>query len=314
MTQLGKSLLLVVGSLLLGACGPVPEGEELEAMEPAVNRPVGSGPLELELPEVSEQGFAGDLGSRVGVAVATYSNTCTASNQWRTSCGSGSSRDIWYSWKVPEGGTYRISTSHSNFDTVLEIRPLNDSASVLRCNDDISSTNYQSSITNGFTRGTQLMLIIEGYEGDCGSVQLAGKNPQQVVSKFVGLFSEDGTQPGKDVGTGERPVATRPGEKPTTVDSVNGVDNQVAIALVDDVTVLAVVALALLGANYWYMTRKERDEVIRVATAFISREGARLGGVLSEAWRKTKGNIGELRKTISDAIGSNVFNRFLRGC
>ncbi len=142
-------------------------------MEPAVKRPVGSGPSEeLEFPDVNAQGFAGDLGSRVGTGVAAYPNTCTASNQWRTSCGSGSSRDIWYSWRVPEAGTYRISTTGSSFDTVLELRPLNDSGSVLRCDDDISSSNLQSSITNGFTRGTQLMIIIEGYEGDCGAVRL----------------------------------------------------------------------------------------------------------------------------------------------
>ena len=176
MTALKKLFPSVLFALLLAACGPVPEGEEFEPTEPTepvTKQPVGSGPVEaLEPGEVMQQTYAGDLGSRTGSSVATHPNTCTTSNQWRTSCGSGSSRDIWYLWKVPESGTYTISTVGSNFDTVLEVRPFNDTASVLRCNDDISSSNLQSRFTNGFIRGTSLMIIIEGYEGDCGAVRL----------------------------------------------------------------------------------------------------------------------------------------------
>ncbi|HZI16129.1 MAG TPA: hypothetical protein VE153_37535 [Myxococcus sp.] len=172
MTRLNKTLPSMLFALLLAACGPVPEGEELEPTESMTKRPVGSSPVEdLEPGEVTQLTFAGDLGSRLGSPVATYASTCTASNQWRTSCGSGSSRDIAYVWRVPETGTYTFSTTGSDFDTVLEVRHYNDSASVLGCNDD-TSTTLQSRFTNAFIRGTLLLIIIEGFEGDCGAARL----------------------------------------------------------------------------------------------------------------------------------------------
>ena len=176
------SLLVMTASwaLLLGACGPAPEGEELEAAGPgAFNdaKPRKSGATAPYVPElmepgtVSQQSFAGDLGSRLGAPIATY-NTCSASNQWRTTCGSGSSRDVSYVWRVPETGAYSFSTINSSFDTVLEIRNYRATSEVMGCNDDTGSV-YQSRVTlTGLVKGVLLLITIEGYEGDCGNVQL----------------------------------------------------------------------------------------------------------------------------------------------
>jgi hypothetical protein len=57
-------------------------------------------------------------------------------------------------------------------DTILEIRNYRSTSEVIACDDDTSST-YQSLITlNSLARGAKLLIIIEGYEGDCGNAYL----------------------------------------------------------------------------------------------------------------------------------------------
>lgn len=174
MTNLHKSILCMASSaLLLGACGPAPESEESEAT--AIKKPKASGPATPAADEprtVSQMTFVSDLGSALGIPVATYLNTCTASNQWTTTCGTGSSRDISYLWTVPQTGSYRFSTVDSHFDTVLEIRNYNATTQVLGCNDD-ATDNYESRISlANLTAGTRLLITIEGYLGECGVAKL----------------------------------------------------------------------------------------------------------------------------------------------
>ena len=174
MTSLCKTLLSVACcALFLGACGPVPEGEEFEAGEPGMKEAVEPGPIEDSEPQnVSQMTFVGDLGGRLGTPVTTYPTTCTASRQWRTTCGYGSSPDISYVWRVPETGAYTFSTTGSSFDTVLEIRHYTSTSDVLACNDDTSTTRQSRLTLNGLIRGTLLLIIIDGYDGDCGSAYL----------------------------------------------------------------------------------------------------------------------------------------------
>ncbi|NOK33949.1 hypothetical protein D7W79_09000 [Corallococcus exercitus] len=120
---------------------------------------------------VEAQTLAGDLGSALGSPVATYATTCTASNQWATTCRSGSSRDVSWVWRVPETATYSFSTRGSNFDTIMEIRNYKATNEVLKCNDD-SGTSTTSAIGLTLIKGSQLLIIVEGYEGECGNVQL----------------------------------------------------------------------------------------------------------------------------------------------
>jgi hypothetical protein len=117
---------------------------------------------------VYAQTLLGDLGSALGSPVATYPYISSASNQWSISCNYGSSRDISYVWTVPATGSYTFSTAGSNFDTVLQIRHLNNTSEIMGCNDDTSSS-LQSRITlSGLVRGVRLLIIVEGYAGEYG--------------------------------------------------------------------------------------------------------------------------------------------------
>jgi hypothetical protein len=155
MMRLSQSLLCVVlWTLFLGACGPAFEAEGSSDFGATVQ---GSN--------------AGDLGRALGAPVAVYSNTCAASNQWRTTCGSGITRDISYTWAVPAAGTYSFTTRGSNFDTVLEIRDYRNTSQVLGCDSDAGTRPY-SSLTLNLTAGQILLMTIEGYEGVCGRALL----------------------------------------------------------------------------------------------------------------------------------------------
>jgi len=173
MSHLNKIVLGVsTWVLFLGACGPAPETEGTESIAPGVAEVAVPGDTEADEPgTVSQMTFVRDLGSVLGSAVATY-NSCTASNQWRTTCGSGSSRDISYLWRVPTTGAYAFSTRGSSFDTILEIRNYRNTSQVLACNDDAGG-GYQSALNlSNLAAGTLLLITIEGYEGECGTAQL----------------------------------------------------------------------------------------------------------------------------------------------
>lgn len=180
MKSLGTSVVCVTAcAFLLGACGPVTEGEQLEGAEPTgatVKKPKGAETPDPDAAEIAESGtvhaqtLVSDLGGLVASPAATYASISTASNQWSVSCNGGSSRDIAYIWTVPATGSYTFSTGGSNFDTVLQIRNYKATSEVLGCNDD-TSTTYQSRITlSGLVRGVSLLVIIEGYDGEYGDL------------------------------------------------------------------------------------------------------------------------------------------------
>ncbi|WPB73811.1 hypothetical protein KYC5002_32830 [Archangium violaceum] len=117
--------------------------------------------------------LVGDLGSALGIPIATYPSTCNLVNQWTTTCGSGPSKDISYIWTVPATGSYRFSTINSSFDTVLEIRNYNNTSQVLGCNDDEPGSLQSRVSLSNLTRGTRLLITIEGYEfNECGATTL----------------------------------------------------------------------------------------------------------------------------------------------
>ncbi|WP_257459950.1 hypothetical protein [Archangium lipolyticum] len=70
---------------------------------------------------------------------------------------------------MPETGSYSFSTSGSNFDTVLQIRHLSNTSSVMGCNDDYGSNLYSKITLTGLVKGVKLLIIIEGYAGEYGN-------------------------------------------------------------------------------------------------------------------------------------------------
>ncbi|MCP3139438.1 hypothetical protein [Pyxidicoccus xibeiensis] len=174
MKRLGTSVVCaVVLASLLGACGPALEDAELSGAEAKEPNPETFDPDAFEFAEpgmVQAQTLLGDLGGAVGSPVATYEYISTASNQWSVSCNGGSSRDIAYVWTAPATGSFTFSTGGSNFDTVLQIRHYSNTSSVMGCDDD-TSTTLQSSITlSGLVKGVRLLIIIEGYAAEYGTL------------------------------------------------------------------------------------------------------------------------------------------------
>jgi hypothetical protein len=160
--EFNRVCLVLLGITLAAGCGPAPED-----MKPEASANTDPDAFEIANPRmVQAQGFIGDLGTQLGSPVATYAAISTTSNQWSVSCNGGSSRDISYVWTAPATGSYSFSTGGSNFDTVLQIRHYNDTASVMGCNDDAGS-GLQSRITlSGLVKGVRLLIIVEGYAGD----------------------------------------------------------------------------------------------------------------------------------------------------
>lgn len=162
---LNRACLFLLGITLAAGCGPAPEDMKPEASE--TTDPDAS---EIASPgTVHAQGLIGDLGTRLGIPVDTYASISTTSNQWSVSCNGGSSRDISYVWTVPETGSYTFSTRYSNFDTVLQIRHLNNTSAVMGCNDDYGSNLYSRITLSGLVKGVRLLIITEGYAGQYGN-------------------------------------------------------------------------------------------------------------------------------------------------
>jgi len=72
---------------------------------------------------------------------------------------------IWFRWVAPDGGTVTISTSGSNFDTLLAAytgEQLNDLTQVAS-NDDLAPGNLQSRISFDVVAGTTIEIAVDGW-------------------------------------------------------------------------------------------------------------------------------------------------------
>ncbi|NVJ24031.1 hypothetical protein HUW62_22645 [Myxococcus sp. AM011] len=173
MSNQKRAVLYAAGwALLLGACGPALDDEAGEYTEPpAAEAPSPGETVAEEDNEVSQATFGGHLGSGLGHLVRF--NSCNANNEWRTTCGSGSARDVSYTWTVPVTGDYAFGTGGSQYDTVLEIRRAADTGVVYACNDDRSDDSTTSHIVlRNQPVGRKLFIIIDGYDGACGQGDL----------------------------------------------------------------------------------------------------------------------------------------------
>jgi hypothetical protein len=148
-------LWLLCQALALSACGP--EFETDVAPEPLATQ--------------EQRAYGGNLNRAIGSAVATR-QTCGLSNDFTPTCASSSSApEVAYTWTAPWTANYTFTTHGSNFDTVLEVRPYNDTSASLGCNDD-SGGSLQSSVTTHLTAGQTVYVIVDGYGASCGTSQL----------------------------------------------------------------------------------------------------------------------------------------------
>jgi hypothetical protein len=152
-------------SLAFSACGPVDAHEQ-----------------ELEVEVLHQELYDGDLGKALGTPVRT-NHTCGMNSDYQPNCSfSNNAPDASYSWTAPCSGKFLFTTTGSDFDTILDIRPLNNTGGTsLGCNDDSNGT-LQSSLELWLTAGQQVMIIIDGYNTRCGNHRLNITNPGQTCS------------------------------------------------------------------------------------------------------------------------------------
>ncbi|RYZ40719.1 MAG: hypothetical protein EOO71_14970 [Myxococcaceae bacterium] len=147
-------LWLLCQAVALSACGP----ESSLDGEPVLG-------------SVEQKTYGADLGRAIGAPVAS-THTCGLSSDFVPSCSPGSTApDMAYIWTAPWTANYTFTTQGSNFDTVLEIRPYNDTTQSFGCNDDSNGT-LQSSVTTHLSAGQTVLIITDGYGSSCGSARV----------------------------------------------------------------------------------------------------------------------------------------------
>ncbi|UCF35123.1 MAG: C10 family peptidase, partial [Phycisphaerales bacterium] len=94
------------------------------------------------------------------------------------SCGdSDSSRDLWYHYIAPAGGTLQIDTCESSYDTVLSVYPYcpGTTATELACDDN--GCGEQSAVSLDVMPGNHYLIRVAGYDGAAGSYVLNIEGP-----------------------------------------------------------------------------------------------------------------------------------------
>ena len=109
--------------------------------------------------------------------------------------GNGGGKSMWWSWTAPADGTLTISTTGSNFDTLLGLysgTAVN--ALTTRASDDDSGGNLTSRITFSAVAGTTYHIAVDGFNGASGTIQLslAFQNGGQPPSPVASVSATDG--------------------------------------------------------------------------------------------------------------------------
>jgi secreted trypsin-like serine protease len=90
-------------------------------------------------------------------------------------------KSVWWKWTAPVSGTVTISTAGSNFDTTLGVYTGTsvNGLSLVRANDDqnLSAGVYTSRVSFSAVAGRQYQILVDGYDGDSGSVKLTIDQP-----------------------------------------------------------------------------------------------------------------------------------------
>ncbi len=112
-----------------------------------------------------------------GVIVTGTSISATRESGEPSAASVPGGKSIWYSWKAPSSGTVTLATSGSDFDTTLGVYT-GTQLSRLRLvtgNDDENLAAGQLTSRASFTatKGTTYQILVDGYNGTGGQVQLS---------------------------------------------------------------------------------------------------------------------------------------------
>lgn len=133
-----------------------------------------------------------DLGSALGISVAS-GNVCGMADDVGASCGlSGSGEELSYTWTAPADGTYQFSTVGSAIDTVLSME--SSACSPIGCNDDafLDAVVPQSVLTVTLNAGEVVHPSVHGYAPACGDIILS------ITDATVADLDADGVDDGSD--------------------------------------------------------------------------------------------------------------------
>lgn len=122
---------------------------------------------------------ARDLGSSLNVSI-NGTTTCAANLVGNATCGGDANNggsaagDAVFVYSAPSDGTYTISTTGSNFDTILYVRLGICSGNEIGCNDDIApGTDKQSRLILPLTSGQTIAIAVDGYADESGDFVLS---------------------------------------------------------------------------------------------------------------------------------------------
>ncbi len=114
-----------------------------------------------------------ELGTATGVPVAVGSTVGVSNDFASALCNGkgGTASDVTVSWVAPNDGLFYIDTEGSGFDTVLYVLAGSCDGPELTCNDDVGGT-FQSAVELEAVAGETFIIVVDGYGGDAGDVQL----------------------------------------------------------------------------------------------------------------------------------------------
>ena len=92
-------------------------------------------------------------------------------------------KSVWWSWTAPGNGTLTLTTAGSTYDTLLAVYTGSQVAALnaVGYNDDESNLILTSRTTISVTSGTIYRIVVDGYQGDQGTIRLVGSFQSQVV-------------------------------------------------------------------------------------------------------------------------------------
>ncbi len=109
------------------------------------------------------------------VTIATFG--ATAEPNEPTHGGQVAAASVWFAWTAPSSGAFVFNTCGSDYDTLLEI----DTGATLVAltpivsNDDACGT--QSSVQFSAVAGTTYQIVVDGFQGDTGTLNIAWAPP-----------------------------------------------------------------------------------------------------------------------------------------
>lgn len=105
----------------------------------------------------------------------TGTNVGATAEPGEPALGSGSGRSVWYSWTAPATARVTMTTRGSSFDTLLAVYTGYDLPQLTQIayNDDISSSEPQSSVTFVATGSTNYRIVVDGKNGATGAINLS---------------------------------------------------------------------------------------------------------------------------------------------